>query len=142
MSNPIEILLVEDNPADIRLTQEAFATNKIYNKLYVVTDGSQALDFLNRRHEFASAPKPDVVLLDLNLPKVHGLDVLRDMKADVSLRKIPVICLTTSNNDQDIDKAYGLGVNAYVQKPVDFQQFVQALEAIETFWLSIVKLAP
>jgi len=142
MSNPIEILLVEDNPADIRLTQEAFATNKIYNKLHVVVDGEQALDFLHRRHAYSSAPRPDVVLLDLNLPKIHGLEVLKEMKGDSSLRRIPVICLTTSGNDSDIDKAYSIGANAYVQKPVDFPQFVKALEAIETFWLSIVKLAP
>jgi len=142
MNTDVEILLVEDNPADIRLTQEAFAVNKVYNKLHVVTDGEQALDFLHRRGFFVGAPRPDVVLLDLNIPKIHGIEVLREMKADESLRKIPVIMLTTSGNEADVEKTYSIGANAYVQKPVDFKQFIKALEAIENFWISVVKLAP
>lgn len=136
---PVEILLVEDSPSDIRLTREGFRKVRMANNLHVATDGEQALDFVFQRGEHENAPQPDLILLDLNLPKVHGREVLKEIKEDPLLRKIPVIVLTTSDNDQDIIRAYDLHANAYIQKPVQFNDFVDVVARIEGFWLSVVK---
>lgn len=138
----IEILLVEDSPADIMLTREAFEQNKILNRIHVAEDGIQAMDFLNKRGVYASAPRPDLILLDLNLPRKNGREVLAEVKADPDLRKIPVIVLTTSNADEDILKAYNLNANCYVVKPVGFDNFLKAVQSIRHFWFSVVTLPP
>lgn len=139
---PIEILLVEDNPGDVRLTQEALAEGKICNNLYVVGDGVEALAFLHREPPFAAMPRPDLVLLDLNLPRMGGVEVLRHIKADEGLKRIPVVILTTSNAEQDIVKSYDLHANCYITKPVDFERFMQVVQQIQSFWFSIVQLPP
>jgi chemotaxis family two-component system response regulator Rcp1 len=139
---PIEILMVEDNPGDVRLTQEALKGGKIWNEFNVVTDGAAALDYLNRRAPFEDAVRPDLVLLDLNLPKKDGREVLAAMKSDDSLRTIPVVVLTTSQAEEDVIRAYNLQANCYVTKPVDFQQFTRIVQAIEQFWLTVVTLPP
>jgi chemotaxis family two-component system response regulator Rcp1 len=139
-ARPIEILLVEDSPGDVRLTREAFADAKVSNRLSVVTDGVEAIDFLRKRGRFASGTKPDLVLLDLNLPKKDGREVLREMKADESLKRIPVVVLTTSRAEEDILKAYDLHANCYITKPVDFPRFLEVVRSIEDFWLTVVKL--
>jgi chemotaxis family two-component system response regulator Rcp1 len=136
----VEILLVEDNPGDVRLTQEALRGVKIRNSLSVVGDGVEAMMFLRREGEFANAPRPDIVLLDLNLPRMDGTEVLRTLKADPDLRSIPVVVLTTSQAEDDILRSYRLNANCYVSKPVDFDQFIQVVQAIEDFWLTVVKL--
>jgi two-component system, chemotaxis family, response regulator Rcp1 len=141
-SGPIEILLVEDNPADIRLTREALHEAKISNNLHVATDGVQALRFLHREEEHADAPRPDLMLLDLNLPKKTGREVLEVVKEDPDLRRIPVVVLTTSEAEQDIVRSYDLHANAYIKKPVDFGSFVEVVRAIEDFWFSVVRLPP
>lgn len=138
----IEILMVEDNPADVRLTKEAFADAKVLNNMSVVYDGEEAMEFLCRRGMFADAPRPDLILLDLNLPKKDGREVLAEIKEDPDLRRIPVVVLTTSEDERDILGAYDLHVNAYVKKPVDLDQFMKIVEAVEDFWLSVVKLPP
>lgn len=138
----IEILLVEDNPADILLTREAFVNNKIVNAVHVAEDGIQAIDFLYKRGNFASAPRPDLILLDLNLPRKNGREVLAEIKADPDLRSIPLIVLTTSNADEDILKAYNLNANCYVIKPVGFDNFMKAMQSIRHFWFSVVTLPP
>lgn len=138
----IEILLVEDSPADILLTREAFRQNKIVNTLHVVEDGIQAMDFLYKRGAYASAPRPDLILLDLNLPRKNGREVLAEIKADQDLRSIPVVVLTTSNADEDILRAYNLNANCYVVKPVGFDNFMKAMQSIRHFWFSIVTLPP
>jgi CheY-like chemotaxis protein len=138
--SPIEILLVEDNPGDVRLTQEALKEGKVRNHLSVADDGAKALDFLFRRGPYTAAPRPDLILLDLNLPKLDGREVLRAIKADASLRGIPVVVLTTSQADEDIVKAYDLHVNCYITKPLDLSRFLEVVKAIEDFWLTIVKL--
>lgn len=138
----IEILMVEDNPADVRLTKEAFADAKVLNNMSVVYDGDEAMEFLCRRGRFADAPRPDLILLDLNLPKKDGREVLAEIKEDPDLRRIPVVVLTTSEDERDILRAYDLHVNAYVKKPVDLDQFMKIVEAVEDFWLSVVKLPP
>jgi chemotaxis family two-component system response regulator Rcp1 len=136
----IEILLVEDSPGDVELTREALATAKISNRLHVVEDGADATDFLFRRGKFADAPEPDIILLDLNLPTKDGRQVLSEIKADPNLAKIPIVVLTTSQADEDILRAYQLHANCYITKPVDFNQFLRIVAAIEDFWLSVVKL--
>jgi CheY-like chemotaxis protein len=138
----IEILLVEDSPADILLTREAFEQNKIANTLHVVEDGIQAMDFLHRQGAYASAPRPDLILLDLNLPRKNGREVLAEIKADPELKKIPIVVLTTSSADEDILRAYNLNANCYVVKPVGFDNFMEAMQTIRHFWFSVVTLPP
>jgi chemotaxis family two-component system response regulator Rcp1 len=139
---PIEILLVEDSPSDADLTIEALREGKIHNHLTLVRDGVQAVDFLRRRSGYADAPRPDLILLDLNLPRKDGREVLAEIKADADLRTIPVVVLTTSRTEQDVLRAYQLNANCYIIKPVDFLQFVNAVRSIEHFWLTIVTLPP
>ncbi|HEV2122882.1 MAG TPA: response regulator [Chloroflexota bacterium] len=139
---PIEILLVEDSPPDVDLTKEALEDAKVSNNLSVVSDGVEALAFLRREGEFADAPHPDLILLDLNLPKKDGREVLAEIKADPRLRLIPVVVLTTSEAEQDILKSYSLHANCYITKPVDLDRFVTVVKSIEDFWLAIVKLPP
>ena len=135
-----EFLLVEDNPGDVRLTCEALAESKVKNNLNIVGDGLEAMSFLHREGKYADAPRPDVILLDLNLPKKNGLEVLEEIKADSSLRRIPVVIITSSEAEQDVLRTYDLHVNCYVNKPVDLEQFIKVVQSIETFWLTIVKL--
>ena len=137
---PAEILLVGDNPGDVRLTQEVSRENKILNHLNVVWDGEEALAFLRQEGEHAAAIRPDLILLDLNLPKKDGREVLAEIKADEHLRRIPVVVLTTSSAEQDILKSYDLHANCYITKPVDLDQFIKIVKTIEDFWLTIVKL--
>jgi CheY-like chemotaxis protein len=137
---PIEILLVEDNPGDVRLTQEVLNDGKVRNNMSVVKDGMDAVSFLQQTGEYADAPRPDIVLLDLNLPKKDGREVLAEIKADSDLKNIPVVVLTTSGAEQDIVKAYDLHANCYITKPVDLDQFIRVIRSIEDFWLTIVKL--
>ena len=141
-SRPVEILLVEDNPGDVRLTREALREGKVRNNLYVASDGVEALAFLRREGEYADAVRPDLILLDLNLPRKDGREVLEDIKADPSLRYIPVVVLTSSQAEQDILRAYDLHANCYVSKPVDLDQFIHVVHSIENFWFTIVKLPP
>ena len=140
--HPIEILLVEDNPGDVRLTREALKDAKMLNRLHVVEDGETALNFLHRREQYEQVPRPDLILLDLNLPGTNGREVLADIKADEALKTIPVVILTTSRAEEDILKAYKLHANCYITKPVDFVQFIRVVKVIETFWLTIVALPP
>jgi CheY-like chemotaxis protein len=139
----INILLVEDNPADVRLTEEALkeAANAL-TRLHVASDGAEALDFLHRRGEHANAPRPDLMLLDLNLPRIDGRQVLAEVKADPDLRRIPVVVLTTSPSEDDILHAYDQHVNSYIRKPVDLDQFFDVLKAIDEYWLGSVALPP
>jgi two-component system response regulator len=137
---PIEILLVEDNPGDVELTREALDDAKVANRLSVVDDGADAVDFLCRRGKFKDAPRPDIILLDLNLPKKDGRQVLSEIKADADLAQIPVVVLTTSQAEEDILRAYQLHANCYITKPVDFNQFLRIVATIEEFWLTVVKL--
>jgi chemotaxis family two-component system response regulator Rcp1 len=136
----IEILLVEDNPGDVRLTQEAFKEGKVGNNLYVVADGEQALAFLRREGRYAGAPRPDIILLDLHLPKKSGREVLSEIKQDEDLRTIPVLVLTTSKAEEDILRAYELHANCYISKPVELDEFFEAVRSIENFWLTVVDL--
>lgn len=140
--NPIEILLVEDNPGDVRLTTEALNEAKVRNRLTVVEDGVEALAYLRREGRYADAAVPDVILLDLNLPKKNGHEVLAEIKADPVLKRIPVVVLTTSKADEDIVRSYNLHANCYISKPVDLEQFLIVVQSIEDFWLTIVKLPP
>jgi CheY-like chemotaxis protein len=140
LSSPIEILLVEDNPGDVRLTREALKDAKVLNNLYVADDGFEALAFLKREGEYLNAIRPDLILLDLNLPKKDGREVLAEIKADPGLRQIPVVILTTSKAEEDVLKTYDLHANCYITKPVDLEKFIEVISAIEDFWLSIVKL--
>ncbi|MCX6353427.1 MAG: response regulator [Candidatus Aureabacteria bacterium] len=139
---PIEILLVEDNPADVRLTTEALKEEKIYNNLYVVTDGVEAMAFLRREGNYANAVRPDLILLDLNLPKKDGREVLKEIKNDPRLKVIPVVVLTVSKAEEDILRSYSLHANCYITKPVDLTQFIRVAKGIQDFWLTIVKLPP
>ncbi len=139
-TSAIEILLVEDNPGDQRLTQEALKEGKIRNNLYIVEDGQGAMDFLKKEGDFREMPRPDLILLDLNLPKMSGQEVLSRIKVDEELKTIPVVILTTSNADEDILKAYNLNANCYITKPVDFDQFITVVNKIQEFWFTIVKL--
>jgi CheY-like chemotaxis protein len=140
--SPVEILLVEDNPGDVRLTQEALRDAKVCNRMHVARDGVEALEFLRRTGAHKDAPRPDLILLDLNLPRKDGREVLADVKADPELRRIPIVVLTTSKAEEDILRAYNLNANCYITKPVDFEQFVHVVKSIEAFWLTIVKLPP
>lgn len=137
---PVEILLVEDSPTDVLLAQEALERAKVLNQLHVVSDGVEALEFLMRRGKYVEALRPDLILLDLNLPRKDGREVLEEIKQDESLRLIPVVVLTTSKAEEDILRAYGLHANCYVTKPVDFDQFTNVVKAIENFWFTIVSL--
>jgi len=136
----IEILLVEDDPGDVLITREAFAENKVRNHLSVVADGEAAMAFLRREGEFASAPRPDLILLDLNLPRKAGHEVLAEIKSDADLQRIPVVILTTSDAEEDILRSYDLHANAYVTKPVDFDRFLNAVRQIDDFFVTVVKL--
>jgi chemotaxis family two-component system response regulator Rcp1 len=137
---PIEILLVEDNPGDVRLTQEVFKEGKVRNQLNVAWNGEEALAYLRRQGRFMSAPRPDVILLDLNLPRKGGKEVLAEIKADPKLKCIPVVILTTSQADKDIAESYEQHANCYIVKPVDLDHFINVVRTIEGFWLQIVKL--
>lgn len=139
MPRPIEILLVEDNPGDIRLTQEALAEAKVKNRLHVARDGEVAIEFLKRVGESEDAPRPDLVLLDLNLPKLSGMEVLAAMKEDPGMRQIPVVILTTSEAEEDIVRGYELQASAFVTKPVDLPRFLRVVQAIDDFWLAVVR---
>jgi chemotaxis family two-component system response regulator Rcp1 len=137
---PVEILLVEDNPGDVRLTREAFKEGKLRNHLSVVGDGIEALAFLRREGPYAIAPRPDLILLDLNLPKKDGRDVLAEIKAEEALKRIPVVVLTTSNAEKDILRTHDLPASCYITKPVDFAEFITVVKLIEDFWFTIIKL--
>ncbi len=139
-SRQIETLLVEDNPGDARLTQEAMRAAKMTNILHVVEDGEQAMEFLRRRSRFKDAPRPDLILLDLNLPKKDGRSVLAEVKTDPDLRRIPVVVLTTSRSEEDVMQAYDMHANAYVTKPVNLEQFMRIVGLIDEFWLKVVTL--
>lgn len=141
-AEPIEILLVEDSPSDVDLTREALEDTKVRNNLSVVGDGVEALAFLRREAPYESAPRTDLILLDLNLPKKGGREVLAEIKADPVLRRIPVVVLTTSEAEQDIVESYNLHANCYVKKPVDLDAFMHVVRSIDNFWLAIVKLPP
>jgi CheY-like chemotaxis protein len=136
----VEILLVEDNPTDILITREAFAHFKLHNTIHVVEDGMDAMDFLRQQGKFTSALRPDLILLDLNLPRKNGREVLAEIKSDPRLNSIPVIVLTTSQADEDINNAYGQHANCYIVKPVGFENFVKAVQQINNFWFSLVTL--
>ena len=136
----VDVLLVEDEPGDILMTREAFQHHKIQNKLHVVTDGEQALQFLHRTGEYTSAPRPGLILLDLNLPRRSGHEVLAELKEDPQLRVIPVVILTTSQAEEDILRSYSLHANAYVSKPVDFERFMDVIRQIDNFFVTVVKL--
>ena len=140
MVKPIEILLVEDNPGDVRLSIEVLRDAKVHNHLNTVSDGVEALAFLRHEGVYADAPHPDLILLDLNLPKKDGREVLAEIKADDNLKRIPVVVLTTSQSEEDILKAYELHANCYISKPVNLDQFIKVVQSIEAFWLTIVKL--
>ncbi len=142
VGTPIEILLVEDSPADVRLTKEVLGKASIRNTLHVVGDGVDAMAFLRREGVYAAVPAPDLILLDLNLPKKHGREVLSEIKQDPVLKRIPVVVLTTSMAERDILEAYGLHANSYITKPIDLDQFIQIVKSIEDFWLTVVKLPP
>ena len=138
----VDVLLVEDDPGDVVLIKEAFEYNKVHNTLHIVSDGVEALEFLHRRGQYEGAPRPDLVLLDLNLPRKDGREVLEEVKADRDLRTIPVVVLTTSEAEEDILRSYDLHANAYVTKPVDFDRFVEVVRRIDEFYLTIVRLPP
>jgi CheY-like chemotaxis protein len=140
MFRPIEILLVEDSESDISLTEEAFKEGKVHNQLHVTRDGMDALAFLHREGRYAQAPRPDLILLDLNLPKKDGREVLEEIRADENLKCIPVVVLTTSKADEDILRMYKLAANCYITKPVDWEQFICVVQSIEHFWLHVVTL--
>ena len=139
-TNPINILLVEDNPADARLIKEVFKDTKTKNRLYVVKDGVEAMAFLNQEVDYADIPRPDVILLDLNLPRKDGREVLKELKEDNVLKRVPIVILTTSSAEEDIIRTYNNHANCYITKPVDFDQFLKVINSIEDFWLSVVKL--
>jgi chemotaxis family two-component system response regulator Rcp1 len=139
-TRPIYILLVEDNPGDARLTREALKDGKVENQLNVVPDGVEALAYLRRQGKYQEARRPDLILLDLNLPRMDGREVLREVKGDANLKTIPIVVLTTSAADEDIARSYGLHANSYVTKPVDLDKFIAAVRSIEDFWLTIVTL--
>ena len=138
----IDILLVEDNPGDVRLTREALKEGKVLNTLQVVVDGIDALEFLRLTGPYAKSPHPDIILLDLNLPRMDGRELLAIIKADPALRRIPVVILTTSKAEEDIIKSYDLHANCYINKPVDLDQFITVVKSVEDFWFTIVKLPP
>ena len=139
---PVEILLVEDNPGDADLAREALESGKLLISLHVVGDGEAAMAFLRREGAYANAPRPDLILLDLNMPKKDGRAVLAEVKADEALKSIPVVILTTSQSEEDIVRTYNLHANCFISKPIDLNQFVKVLQAIEDFWFTIVRLPP
>ncbi len=140
--NPIEILLIEDNPADVRLTQEAFVEARVQNNIHVVQDGDAAIAFVQQKPPFQNAPRPDLILLDLNLPKKDGREVLAEIKADPQTTQIPVVVLTTSDDEEDVLRSYNLHANAYLVKPIDIMRFIKMIQSLEYFWLTFVKLPP
>lgn len=142
VTKPIDILLVEDNPGDVRLTKEALKEGKIKNNLFVTPDGVEALQFLKQEDEYAGAVRPDLILLDLNMPRMDGRELLEKIKQETELRRIPVVILTTSKSEEDIVKSYDLHANCYITKPVDLDQFINVVKSIEDFWLTVVKLPP
>jgi two-component system response regulator len=139
-ADPIEILLVEDSPGDVRLTREAFKDAKVHITLHVAADGAEAMDFLNRKGDHPNAPRPDLILLDLNLPKKDGREVLEEIKQSPTLKSIPVVVLTTSASDADILRSYKLHANCYITKPVGLDGFLEVVKSIDNFWLTVVKL--
>jgi len=139
---PIEILLVEDNLGDMRLTQEALKEGKVYSNLHWAKDGVEALEFLQRRGKHENAPRPDIILLDLNLPRKDGREVLEEIKTDDELKQIPVVVLTTSKAEEDVVRSYALHANCYVTKPVDLEKFIVVVQSIDRFWLTVVTLPP
>lgn len=139
---PIEVLLVDDDEADIKLTCRALENDRIINHIHVVHDGVEALEFLRREGRFADAPRPDIIFLDLNMPRMDGREVLRALKADKQFASIPVLILTTSDAEEDIDSSYAQHANSYITKPVDLKQFKKAIQAVEQYWFSVVKLPP
>jgi chemotaxis family two-component system response regulator Rcp1 len=142
MERPIEILLVEDNPGDVRLTREVFKDAKIRNTIHSVVDGVEAIDYLRNKGKYANAIRPDLILLDLNLPRMDGREVLAEIKSDEDLKRIPVVVLTISKADEDILKSYNLHANCFITKPVDLDQFIKVVSSVEGFWLTIVRLPP
>jgi chemotaxis family two-component system response regulator Rcp1 len=141
-NGPIEILLVEDNPGDVRLTKEALKEGKVYSNLHTVKDGVEAMEFLRRQGKYSSVPRPDIILLDLNLPKKDGREVLQEIKTDEALKRIPVVVLTTSKAEEDVVRTYNLHANCYVTKPVDLEKFMVVVKTIDSFWLTVVTLPP
>ena len=139
-NGPIEILLVEDNPGDVRLTKEALKEGKVYSNLHTVKDGVEAMEFLRRQGKYKDVPRPDIILLDLNLPRKDGREVLEEIKSDESLKRIPVVVLTTSKAEEDVLRTYNLHANCYVTKPVDLEKFILVVKSIDMFWLTIVTL--
>lgn len=140
IGKPIEILLVEDNPGDVRLTQEALKDGKLHNNMHVVGDGVEAMAFLRREGQYANVVRPDLILLDLNLPRMDGREVLAEIKVDNNLRLIPIVVLTTSSSEEDVLRSYNLHANCYITKPVDLEQFFRVVKAINEFWLTVVTL--
>ncbi len=141
-ARPMEILMVEDNPYDVRLTVEAFRDANVASNMHLAADGVEAVEFLRREGRHRDAPRPDLILLDLNLPKMNGMEVLAEIKADPETRRIPVVVLTSSGDDKDVMAAYGLHTNAYITKPADVDRFITIAKAVEDFWFSAVKLPP
>ncbi len=141
-NRPVEILLVEDNPGDERLTREALKEGKVYSNLHWVKDGVEAMAFLRREGKYKDVPRPDIILLDLNLPKKDGREVLQDIKNDEALKRIPVVVLTTSKAEEDVLRTYNLHANCYVTKPVDLEKFIVVVKSIDVFWLTVVTLPP
>jgi CheY-like chemotaxis protein len=141
-NRPVEILLVEDNPGDERLTREALKEGKVYSNLHWVKDGVEAMQFLRREGKYQDVPRPDIILLDLNLPKKDGREVLQDIKNDDKLKRIPVVVLTTSKAEEDVLRSYNLHANCYVTKPVDLEKFIVVVKSIDVFWLTVVTLPP
>ena len=141
-NRPVEILLVEDNPGDERLTREALKEGKVYSNLFWMKDGVEAMEFLRRRGKHRDAPRPDIILLDLNLPKKDGREVLEEIKTDDDLKRIPVVVLTTSKAEEDVLRTYNLHANCYVTKPVDLEKFIVVVRSIDVFWLTVVTLPP
>lgn len=137
---PIEVLLVDDDEADVKLTLRALRQNRVLNNIQVVRDGVEAMQFLHRKEEFADAPRPDLILLDLNMPRMDGREVLREIKSNPDLAKIPVVVLTTSNADEDIDHSYAAHANSFVTKPVDMEQFKKAILSVKDYWFAVVAL--
>ncbi len=141
-NGPIEILLVEDNPGDVRLTKEALKEGKVYSNLHTVKDGVEAMEYLRREGKYKDVPRPDIILLDLNLPRKDGREVLEEIKQDDALKRIPVVVLTTSKAEEDVLRTYNLHANCYVTKPVDLEKFIVVVKSIDVFWLTIVTLPP
>ncbi len=141
-NGPIEILLVEDNPGDVRLTKEALKEGKVYSNLHTVKDGVEAMEFLRRKGKYKDVPRPDIILLDLNLPRKDGREVLEEIKSDNELKRIPVVVLTTSKAEEDVLRTYNLHANCYVTKPVDLEKFMVVVKSIDVFWLTVVTLPP